>query len=74
MSPEAENEYFSDGITEEIIGKLARIEGLQVASRTSVMRFKNSDEDLKEIASKLAVRYMVEGSVRRAGDQVRIIA
>ncbi len=74
MSADPENEYFSDGITEEIITKLARISSLQVASRTSVVRFKNSDLDIRDIAMQLGVRYVLEGSVRKARDQVRITA
>jgi non-specific serine/threonine protein kinase len=72
LSAEAENEYFSDGVTEEITSKLSRIQNLAIASRTSVLRFKNSQKDIKEIARELSVRYVLEGSVRRAGNRVRI--
>ncbi|MBI2955750.1 MAG: protein kinase [Acidobacteria bacterium] len=74
LSAEPENEYFSDGITEEIISKLSRIESLQVASRTSVVRYKGTQKDIKEIGQELGVRYLLEGSVRRAGERVRITA
>jgi len=72
LSAEAENEYFSDGMTEEIISKLSRIEGLKVASRTSVARFKGAKKDTREIGQELQVRYLLEGSVRRAGNRVRV--
>ncbi|NIM69684.1 MAG: tetratricopeptide repeat protein [Xanthomonadales bacterium] len=74
LSSDPEQEYFSDGITEEIISKLARIEDLPVASRTSVLRFKDSTLDIREIAAALGVRYVLEGSVRKAGSQLRITA
>jgi TolB-like protein len=74
LSADPENEYFSDGMTEEIITKLSRIPGLAVASRTSVARFKNTQKDIKEIGRELGVRYVLEGSVRKAGNRVRITA
>ncbi len=74
MSSEAENEYFSDGISEELLNTLVRIDGLQVASRTSAFSFKGSDTDIPTIASRLNVAHVVEGSVRRAGTEVRITA
>ncbi len=74
MSGDPEQEYFSDGMTEEIISKLSRIDNLAVASRTSVQRFKNTEMDIREIAATLGVRYVLEGSVRKAGDQLRITA
>jgi len=74
LSPDPDNEYFSDGITEEIISKLSVIEGLQVAARTSVVRFKGSQKDVKQIGEQLSVRYVLEGSVRKAGNRVRITA
>ncbi len=74
LSSDPEQEYFSDGITEEIISKLSRIDKLPVASRTSVQRFKNTELDIREIAATLGVRYVLEGSVRKAGDQLRITA
>ncbi len=74
LSAEPENQYFSDGMTEEIITKLSRIKGLEVASRTSVARFKATEKDVKEIGRELGVRYVLEGSVRKARDRVRITA
>ncbi|MFZ6052576.1 helix-turn-helix domain-containing protein [Halocola ammonii] len=74
MSADEENEYFSDGITEEIINALARIENLKVISRTSSFYFKGKDIPLKEIARQLDVSTVLEGSVRKGGNQVRITA
>jgi non-specific serine/threonine protein kinase len=74
LSADPENEYFSDGMTEEIIGKLSRIQGLEVVSRTSVARFKRTQKDIKEIGRELGVRYLLEGSVRKAGSRVRTTA
>jgi adenylate cyclase len=74
MSADVDNEYFSDGVTEEIISKLARIKNLRVAARTSVTRFKRTTRDAKEIGEELGVRYLLEGSVRKAGERVRITA
>jgi TolB-like protein/class 3 adenylate cyclase/Tfp pilus assembly protein PilF len=74
MSASAENEYFSDGVTEEILTLLARIEGLKVISRTSVMRYKRTDKPLRQIADELGVAAILEGSVRQAGRRVRISA
>lgn len=74
MSANAENEYFSDGITEEIISALAQIESLKVISRTSSFYFKGKDIPLKEIARQLNASTIVEGSVRTSGSQVRITA
>lgn len=70
----ADNEYFSEGITEEIIRELAKVEGLKVISRTSVVALKGTRLTLPQIAETLGVRHVVEGSVRRAGDQVRVTA
>ncbi len=76
MSGDPEQEYFSDGITEEIISHLAKIEGLEVRSRTSVIRYKTQKEDMSitEIARELKVAAILEGSIRKSGDQVRITA
>jgi TolB-like protein/DNA-binding SARP family transcriptional activator/Tfp pilus assembly protein PilF len=67
-------EYFSDGITEEIIAQLSTISGLKVISRTSVMAYKGRTEELREIGGRLGVNTVLEGSVRRAGDRVRVVA
>jgi serine/threonine-protein kinase len=74
MSPDPENEYFSDGLTEELINRLAGVGGLQVVARTSSFAFKGHNEDLREIGAKLNVGTILEGSVRRAGDQLRMTA
>ena len=72
LAPDNENEFFVDGLTEELITQLARIKALKVISRTSVMRFKNTDEPLTDIARQLDVSTILEGSVLWADDQVRI--
>ena len=74
MSSDQEQEYFSDGITEEILNRLAGIHELRVAARTSVFSFKDHNEDIREIARKLGVETILEGSVRRSGDEIRITA
>lgn len=74
LSAEEDNEYFSDGISEELLNVLVRVEGLQVASRTSAFSFKGKDVDIPTMAAALRVNNIVEGSVRRSGDQVRITA
>lgn len=74
MSSDAEQEYFSDGITEEILNRLAGIRELQVAARTSVFSFKGQNQDIRKIAEQLGVETVLEGSVRRAGDDIRITA
>ena len=74
LSGDPANEYFSEGITEEIIGQLAQVESLKVISRTSVMALKGSSLTLPQIAETLGVRHIVEGSVRRQGNRVRVSA
>jgi TolB-like protein/tetratricopeptide (TPR) repeat protein len=74
MSGEATNEYFSDGISEEILNVLASTPQLQVAARTSSFSFKGKNAEIVDIASALGVRMVLEGSVRKQGDQVRITA
>jgi TolB-like protein/Flp pilus assembly protein TadD len=69
-----EDEYFSDGVTEDIIAQLARIDGLRVISRTSVMQYKGTSKTVRQIGEELGVAAVLEGSVRRSGDQVRIVA
>lgn len=73
LSPERENEYFSDGMAEELTNALARVPGLQVASRTSCFAFKGKNTDAREIAERLKVRSLVEGSVRKVGNRIRIM-
>src|SRR5580765_3470662 len=72
MSTDPENEYFSDGITEELLNALTRVDGLQVTSRTSAFAFKGKHDDIREIAIKLNVDKILEGSVRKSGNKVRI--
>jgi serine/threonine protein kinase/tetratricopeptide (TPR) repeat protein len=74
LSSDPDNEYFADGITEDVIAQLSKIRALDVISRTSVMPFKKREKGLREIAAQLGVTALVEGSVRRAGDRVRIVA
>jgi TolB-like protein/DNA-binding winged helix-turn-helix (wHTH) protein len=74
LSGDPEQEYFADGMTEELITELSRLSGMKVISRTSVMRYKNSNKSLPEIAHELHVDGIVEGSVMRSGDRVRITA
>jgi serine/threonine protein kinase/Tfp pilus assembly protein PilF len=74
LSADPENEYFADGITEDVIAQLSKIRALKVISRTSVMPFKKREQSLREIGAKLQVATLLEGSVRRVGDRVRIVA
>ena len=74
MSADPENEFFSDGISEEIINALGRIEHLHVAARTSAFSFKGQQVDLRDIGTQLNVHTVLEGSVRRAGTRLRITA
>jgi TolB-like protein len=74
MSSDAEQEYFSDGLSEELLNLLARIPDLNVAARTSSFSFKGKDLPIPEIASRLNVAHVLEGSVRKYGDQIRITA
>ena len=74
MSADPDNEYFSDGITEELINLLTRVNGLQVTARTSSFAFKGKQEDVRHIATLLGVELVLEGSVRKVGDRVRITA
>lgn len=74
MSNEFDNDYFSDGITEEIINALVKVDSLRVTSRTSAFAFKNKHEDLRIIGKQLGVNSILEGSVRKAGNRIRITA
>ena len=74
MSSDPNNEFFSDGLSEEILNSLARIEGMQVVGRTSSFQFKGKNEDLRGIGEKLGVATLLEGSVRREGERARITA
>jgi TolB-like protein len=74
MSGGAANDYFSDGVTEEILNALAQIPNLKVAARTSAFAFKGKEEDLRKVGEMLDVATVLEGSVQRSGDEVRITA
>jgi serine/threonine-protein kinase len=74
MSPDRDNEYFSDGLAEEIINALAQVPGLKVIARTSAFAFKGQNTDIRRIAETLGVANVLEGSVRRAGSRIRVTA
>ena len=74
MSNDLENEFFSDGIAEEIINALTKVKALRVASRTSSFAFKGKSEDIGEVGRKLKVHTVLEGSVRKAGSRLRVTA
>jgi TolB-like protein len=74
MSDDKDNEFFSDGLSEELLNVLAQVDGLRVAARTSSFHFKDTDEDLRSIATKLGVDHVLEGSVRKSGNRIRVTA
>src|SRR5262245_33575904 len=74
LSGDASKDYFSDGMSEELLNLLARVPGLQVASRTSAFAYKGRNVDIRQVGRDLGVETVLEGSVRQAGDQVRITA
>jgi adenylate cyclase len=74
MSPDPQDDFFADGLTEEIITELSRIGSLRVIARTSVMRYKNLSKPIREIGTELRVSTVLEGSVRKAGNRIRITA
>jgi TolB-like protein len=74
MSEKKDQEYFADGMAEEIIDLLVKIPGLKVISRTSSFQFKGKTEDLRNIGTQLGVAYVLEGSVRKSGDRLRVTA
>jgi len=74
MSADKENEYFSDGLAEEILNLLAKIPGLKVIARTSSFAFRGKDQDIRKIAETLGVSNVLEGSVRRSGNRIRVTA
>ena len=74
MSGDVENEYFSDGLSEELLNGLAKLQGMQVAGRTSSFQFKGSNPDLRDVGEQLGVHHILEGSVRKSGNRIRITA
>jgi adenylate cyclase len=72
MSPDANDDYFADGLTDELITQTSRIPSLRVVARTSVLRYKSSSKSLRDVAQDLGVHLVLEGSVRKAGNRVRI--
>jgi adenylate cyclase len=74
MSPEPEQDYFCDGISEEITNSLTRVSGLNVIARTSAFHFKGANIDIREIGQRLGANLVIEGSVRKSGEQLRITA
>ena len=74
MSADEEQQYFADGMSEELLNALAKVRALRVAGRTSSFAYRNVEKDLREIGSELGVRYLVEGSVRKQGNRLRITA
>jgi TolB-like protein/Flp pilus assembly protein TadD len=74
MSDDKGNEFFSDGLSEELLNVLAQVDGLRVAARTSSFSFKGSNEDLRDVASQLGVEHVLEGSVRKSGNRIRATA
>lgn len=72
LSPEQDNKYFSDGLTEEIIASLSRLRNVKIISRTSVMHFERAGKTMKQIAAELGVQYVLEGSVRKSGSDLLI--
>jgi len=74
ISPQKDQEYFCDGMTDDIITKLTKLQEVKVISRTSVMRYKNTDKDIREIGQELGVTTILEGSVQKSGDDIRVNA
>src|SRR5437660_561590 len=74
MSPQKDQDYFCEGIAEELLNALTKVEGLRVVSRTSSFQFKGKNEDIRGIAEKLNVACVLEGSVRKAGSKLRVTA
>jgi len=74
LSPDPDDEFFSDGMTEDVIAQLSKIRALKVISRTSCMLYKNKEMPLRDIAAELGVNHVLEGSVRRDGNRLRVVA
>lgn len=74
LSPAATNDYFAEGLTEELMSALARLTGVRVAARSSVNAFRGTDLDARELGRRLGVSALIEGSIRQAGEQIRLTA
>jgi TolB-like protein len=74
MSPQRDQEYFCEGIAEELFNALVKIEGLRVSARTTTFQFKDRDSDIQKIGEQLKVKTVLEGSVRKSGNRLRITA
>jgi adenylate cyclase len=74
LTDEKENEYFGDGLADEVINALTRVEGLRVTARTSSFAFRGKEQDVRELGGRLGVEYLLEGSVQRAADRIRVSA
>ena len=74
LSPDRDNDYFGDGIAEDIINALARVDGLHVAARMSAFSFKGRNADLRTVGEQLNVATVLQGSVRKSGNRLRITA
>ena len=74
LSPDGDQSYFCDGVVEEIINMLARVDGLDVASRWSTQRYRDGSSSVQEVGSELNVARVLEGTVRKSGDRLRITA
>src|SRR5690606_33240598 len=74
LSPDADQAWFADGLAEEILNLLARIPGLRVIARTSSFSFRDTSVDVRQVRERLGVTHVLEGSVRKAGDRVRVTA
>ncbi len=74
LSSDKENEYFSDGLAEDAIDALTQVPGLRVMARTSAFSFRGKEADIREIGARLNVEHILEGSVRRAGNRLRVTA
>ena len=72
MSPQGDQEYFSDGLSEELLNSLAKVKEMKVAGRTSSFKFKGQNENLTEIGEELKVNHILEGSVRKSGNRIRV--
>lgn len=72
MSPDPQDEYFADGLTEEVISELSRTKGMQIIARTSVMRFKGNPRSVREVGQELGVQLVLEGSVRKSANRLRV--